>query len=263
MFIYLFSVWSSHLTVSHLGVTDSVFFPNSIWNVSVFQAHPFFLRCCFLFAFLTCFKLSAWISYLVFKLEVVVTAECQMFRLSCLQHILMWIYWWMRRKFLIKSTVQSKTPISFDEVLKLLIAQSWSSVPCAALQMSLFGSSLGLLLWAPVWGCRQWPVPFLIYPIHPEHGHALDFNTILVRFLWAKPHFCAKLGFGTWCFWGRLEIDCCALMIQAKPLTHRWLPCSQSPLGTELQFQLKKRNGRYNNTSKSGSNKGKVTLKNK
>lgn len=135
MFIYLFSVWSSHLIVSHLGVTDSGFFPSSIWNVSVFQAHPFFLRCCFLFVFLTCFKLSAWISYLVFKLEVVVRAECQMFRLSCLQHILMWIYWWMRRKFLIKSTVQSKTPISFDQVLKLLLAQSWSSAPCAALQM--------------------------------------------------------------------------------------------------------------------------------
>lgn len=221
-----------------------------------FRLIPLFLRCCFLFAFLTCFKLSAWISYLVFKLEVVVMAECQMFRLSCLQHILMWIYWWMRRKFLIKSTVQSKTPISFDEVLKLLIAQSWSSVPCAALQMSLFGSSVGLLLWLL---CerhgRQWPVPFLIYPIRPEYGHALAFSTILVRFLWTKPPFCAKLHVGAWCFWGRLETDCCALMVLAKALTHRWLPCSQSPLGTELQFQLEKGNLRYNNTtSKSGSN---------
>lgn len=44
-------------------------------------------------------------------------AGCQMFRLSCLQHILMWIYWRMRRKFLIKSTVQNKTHVSFDEVL--------------------------------------------------------------------------------------------------------------------------------------------------
>lgn len=44
-------------------------------------------------------------------------AGCQMFRLSCLQHILMWIYWWMRRKFLIKSTVQNETHVSLDEVL--------------------------------------------------------------------------------------------------------------------------------------------------
>lgn len=102
--------------------------------------------------------------YLVFELEVVVMAECQMFRLSCLQRILMWIYWWMRRKFLIKSTVQSKTPLSFDEVLKpvLLIAQSWSSVPHAALQRLLFGSSVGLLFWVLVWETWQamsCPVP--------------------------------------------------------------------------------------------------------
>lgn len=64
------------------------------------------------------FQVICLISYLVFKLEVVVMAECQMFRQSCLQHILMWIYWWMRRKFLIKSTVQNKTPVSLDEVLK-------------------------------------------------------------------------------------------------------------------------------------------------
>lgn len=63
------------------------------------------------------FQFICLISYLVFKLEVVVMAGCQMFRLSCLQHILMWIYWWMRRKFLIKSTVQNKTPVSFNEVL--------------------------------------------------------------------------------------------------------------------------------------------------
>lgn len=85
-----------------------------------------------------------------------------MFRLSCLQHILMWIYWWMRRTFLIKSTVQSKTPISFDdEVLKLLIAQSRSSVPCAALQMFLFGSSVAWLLWllcARHWQAVAWPI---------------------------------------------------------------------------------------------------------
>lgn len=93
-----------------------------------------------------------------------------MFRLSCLQHILMWIYWWMRRKFLIKSTVQSKTPISIDdEVLKLLTAQSWSSVPCAALQMFLFGSSVAWLLWAPVWETlagsglsHSWFIPFTL-----------------------------------------------------------------------------------------------------
>lgn len=63
------------------------------------------------------FQVICLISYLVFKLEVVVLAGCQMFRLSCLQHILMWIYWWMRRKFLIKSTVQNKSHVSFDEVL--------------------------------------------------------------------------------------------------------------------------------------------------
>lgn len=201
MFIYLFSIWSSHLTVSRLGVTDSVFFPSSIWNVSIFQAHPCFLRCCFLFAFLTCFMLSAWISYLVFKLEVVVTAECQMFRLICLQHILMWIYWWMRRKFLIKSTVQSKTPISLMKCYKCTYSRAevqflvqLCKCFCLILQWDCWS---GLL-------CerhgRQWPVPFLIYSIHREYGHALAFNTIVVRFLWTKPHFCAKLCFGIGAF---------------------------------------------------------------
>lgn len=63
------------------------------------------------------FHIICLISYLVFKLEVVVRAGCQMFRLSCLQHILMWIYPWMRRKFLIKSAVQNKTHVSFNEMV--------------------------------------------------------------------------------------------------------------------------------------------------
>lgn len=84
------------------------FFPISTWNVLIFQAHPVFkmlLSICISYMF----QVICPISYLVFKLEVVVMAGCQMFRLSCLQHILMWIYWWTRRKFLIKSTVQNTT----------------------------------------------------------------------------------------------------------------------------------------------------------
>lgn len=54
----------------------------------IFQAHPIFkmlLSICISYMF----QIISLISYLVFKLEVVAMAGCQMFRLSCLQHILM------------------------------------------------------------------------------------------------------------------------------------------------------------------------------
>lgn len=101
------------------------FFPTSPEMLLIFQAHPIFkmlLSICISYMF----QIISLISYLVFKLEVVAMAGCQMFRLSCLQHILMWIYWRMKRKFLIKSTVQNKTHVVFDE-LQLCIQLNFSS----------------------------------------------------------------------------------------------------------------------------------------
>lgn len=177
--------------------------------------------------------------YLVFKLEVVVMAECQMFRLSCLQHILMWIYWWMRRKFLIKSTVVSKTPLSFDEVLKpiLLIAQRWSSVRHAALQMLLFCSSVGLLFWVPVWEMWQamsCPVPDLSHspwvwpcPCSQYHSAQIPQNKTLLLSQAVLWDLVVLRQVGVW------------LLCPDDPgkiTAHRGLPHSQLPLGTELQF---------------------------
>lgn len=93
-------------------------------------------------------------------------AGCQMFRLSCLQHILMWIYWWMRRKFLIKSTVQNETQVSFDEVLNN-IALRRVEVQFLLQLCKCFWSAL---LWNRCfgltceWHCGQCNVLFLIYP---------------------------------------------------------------------------------------------------
>ena len=149
-------------------MTDFGFFPQlHLKCINFWDYSPFFkmlLSVCISYMF----QVICLISYLVFKLEVV-KARCQMFRLSCLQHILMWIYWWMRRKFLIKSTVQSKTHVSFDEVLNNIALHTelkFSSVPPAVLQMFLFSTPLELLLWVHMWEKSQatsCPVPDLSY----------------------------------------------------------------------------------------------------
>lgn len=188
-------------SVSHLGVTDFGFFPPTPPEMySFFRLIPFFkmlLSICISYMF----QVICLISYLVFKLEVVVMAGCQMFRLSCLQHILMWIYWWMRRKFLIKSTVQKRTPVSFNEVLNNI-----------AVCTELFGSSCSF---ANVSVHHSFEIAALC-------SHATDIADSVVSCSWLSPlalniavlllltqfwpdsseQFYAKLHFKTPCFWG-------------------------------------------------------------
>ena len=192
------------------------------------------------------FQVICLISYLVFKLEVVVMAGCQMFRLSCLQHILMWIYWWMRRKFLIKSTVQNKTHVSFDEVLNntALRTELKFSSSCSFANVSVqhcFGiAALGSCvreIAGNVMSCSWFilltlniAVLLLLTQFWPDSSKQ---NLSFVRSCTKAP-----------CFWGRLKFDRCALMIQAKPVNRRWLPFSQSPQGTDLQSRSEERDMR-------------------